>query len=111
MADSVPDALLDAMTLEEQASLLAGLATGIGAIPVLFMRRPAERLMAPMLGLAGGLMLAAWRPRPEIACTQWVHRGGPSSARVAMPCSCINKRCTHCVAATAPHARFTDSTR
>jgi zinc transporter, ZIP family len=42
-----------------QASLLAGLATGLGAIPVLFLRRPAERLMAPMLGLAGGMMLAA----------------------------------------------------
>jgi ZIP family zinc transporter len=42
-----------------QASLLAGLATGLGAIPVLFMRRPRERLMAPMLGLAGGMMLAA----------------------------------------------------
>jgi ZIP family zinc transporter len=42
-----------------QASLLAGLATGLGAIPVLFVRRPSERLMAPMLGLAGGMMLAA----------------------------------------------------
>ena len=42
-----------------QASLLAGLATGLGAIPVLFLRRPQERLMAPMLGLAGGMMLAA----------------------------------------------------
>ncbi|MCA1938358.1 MAG: ZIP family metal transporter [Dechloromonas sp.] len=42
-----------------QASLFAGLATGLGAIPVLFMRRPTERLMAPMLGLAGGMMLAA----------------------------------------------------
>lgn len=42
-----------------QASVLAGLATGLGAIPVLFMRRPAEHLMAPMLGLAGGMMLAA----------------------------------------------------
>jgi ZIP family zinc transporter len=42
-----------------QASLLAGLATGLGAIPVLFLRRPSERLMAPMLGLAGGMMLAA----------------------------------------------------
>ena len=42
-----------------QASLLAGLATGLGAIPVFFMRRPGERLMAPMLGLAGGMMLAA----------------------------------------------------
>ena len=42
-----------------QASLLAGLATGLGAIPVLFLRRPSEHLMAPMLGLAGGMMLAA----------------------------------------------------
>ena len=42
-----------------EASLLAGAATGIGAIPLLFMRRPSERLMAPMLGLAGGMMLAA----------------------------------------------------
>ncbi|MBS1142412.1 MAG: family metal transporter [Proteobacteria bacterium] len=42
-----------------QASLLAGAATGLGAIPVLMLRRPSERLMAPMLGLAGGMMLAA----------------------------------------------------
>lgn len=42
-----------------EASLLAGLATGLGAIPVLFMRRPTASLMAPMLGLAGGMMLAA----------------------------------------------------
>lgn len=42
-----------------EASLLAGTATGLGAIPVLMLRRPSERLMAPMLGLAGGMMLAA----------------------------------------------------
>lgn len=42
-----------------QASLFAGLATGLGAIPVLFLRRPQPGLMAPMLGLAGGMMLAA----------------------------------------------------
>lgn len=42
-----------------EASLLAGLATGLGALPVLFLRRPREALMAPMLGLAGGMMLAA----------------------------------------------------
>jgi len=41
------------------ASLLAGLATGLGAIPVLFLRRPQASMMAPMLGLAGGMMLAA----------------------------------------------------
>ncbi len=42
-----------------EASLLAGAATGLGAIPVLMLRRPSERVMAPMLGLAGGMMLAA----------------------------------------------------
>ncbi|MBL8428446.1 MAG: ZIP family metal transporter [Dechloromonas sp.] len=42
-----------------EASLLAGAATGLGAIPVLFLRRPTKKLMAPMLGLAGGMMLAA----------------------------------------------------
>ena len=42
-----------------EASLLAGLATGLGALPVLFLRRPSANLMAPMLGLAGGMMLAA----------------------------------------------------
>jgi len=42
-----------------EASLLAGLATGLGAIPVLFLRRPQPSMMAPMLGLAGGMMLAA----------------------------------------------------
>lgn len=41
------------------ASLLAGLATGLGALPVLAWRRPAEQAMAPLLGLAGGMMLAA----------------------------------------------------
>ena len=41
------------------ASLLAGLSTGLGAIPVLFWRRPQAAMMAPMLGLAGGMMLAA----------------------------------------------------
>lgn len=42
-----------------EASLLAGAATGLGALPILMLRRPSERLMAPMLGLAGGMMLAA----------------------------------------------------
>ena len=41
-----------------EASLLAGLATGLGALPIL-LRRPSASLMAPMLGLAGGMMLAA----------------------------------------------------
>jgi ZIP family zinc transporter len=42
-----------------QASLLAGAATGLGALPMLFLRRPSAAMIAPMLGLAGGMMLAA----------------------------------------------------
>lgn len=41
------------------ASLLAGLATGLGALPVLFLKRPREEWMGPLLGVAGGMMLAA----------------------------------------------------
>ena len=41
------------------ASLLAGLATGLGALPLFLLRRPAPDAQAPLLGLAGGMMLAA----------------------------------------------------
>ena len=41
------------------ASLIAGAATGIGAIPVLFMSRISHRTLDSMLGFAAGVMLAA----------------------------------------------------
>jgi len=41
------------------ASLLAGLATGAGAMPVLFARRISDRLLDVMLGFSAGVMLAA----------------------------------------------------
>ncbi len=41
------------------ASLLAGLATGIGAIPVLFTRDISDKLLDGLLGFAAGVMLAA----------------------------------------------------
>lgn len=41
------------------ASLAAGLATGVGAIPVLFVKRAPEWLMDALLGFAAGVMLAA----------------------------------------------------
>jgi ZIP family zinc transporter len=41
------------------ASLGAGLATGIGAIPILFTTKVSERLLDGMLGFAAGVMLAA----------------------------------------------------
>ncbi|NMF83068.1 ZIP family metal transporter [Nodosilinea sp. P-1105] len=41
------------------ASLLAGLGTGIGALPVLLPVQPSERLQGVLLGVGGGVMLAA----------------------------------------------------
>ncbi|MBX6376692.1 MAG: ZIP family metal transporter [Acetobacteraceae bacterium] len=41
------------------ASLAAGLATGIGALPVLFMRRLSGQVQDALLGFAAGVMLAA----------------------------------------------------
>lgn len=41
------------------ASLAAGLATGLGAVPVLFTKHASERLLDAMLGFAAGVMLAA----------------------------------------------------
>ncbi len=41
------------------ASLVAGLATGAGAIPVLFTRQISDRLLDVMLGFSAGVMLAA----------------------------------------------------
>jgi len=41
------------------ASLAAGLATGAGALPVLFTRKVSDRLLDVMLGFSAGVMLAA----------------------------------------------------
>jgi len=41
------------------ASLAAGLATGIGALPVLLVRKSSARLLDAMLGCAAGIMIAA----------------------------------------------------
>lgn len=41
------------------ASLVAGLATGAGALPVLFTREVSDRLLDVMLGFSAGVMLAA----------------------------------------------------
>jgi ZIP family zinc transporter len=40
-------------------SLLAGLATGVGALPVLFTKKVSDRVLDSMLGFAAGVMLAA----------------------------------------------------
>jgi ZIP family zinc transporter len=50
---------LDVIWLGSVASLLAGLATGAGALPVLFTRKVSDRLLDVMLGFSAGVMLAA----------------------------------------------------
>ncbi|MEE9412051.1 MAG: ZIP family metal transporter [Methylococcales bacterium] len=41
------------------ASLMAGLATGVGALPVLFMKKVPDTVFSGFLGMAAGVMLAA----------------------------------------------------
>ncbi|SJM89357.1 Protein GufA [Crenothrix polyspora] len=41
------------------ASILAGLATGLGALPVIYFRNISDKLFSSMLGAAAGVMLAA----------------------------------------------------
>ncbi|MFP3985479.1 MAG: ZIP family metal transporter [Candidatus Bathyarchaeia archaeon] len=50
---------LDIIWLGSLASLLAGLATAAGALPVLFTTKVSDRLLDTMLGFSAGVMLAA----------------------------------------------------
>ncbi|MBS7609319.1 ZIP family metal transporter [Candidatus Bathyarchaeota archaeon] len=50
---------LEAIWLGSAASLLAGLATGVGALPVLFTRNVSDKILDVMLGFSAGVMLAA----------------------------------------------------
>jgi ZIP family zinc transporter len=50
---------LEIIILGSVASLIAGLATGAGALPVLFTSKVSDRLLDVMLGFSAGIMLAA----------------------------------------------------
>ncbi|MEM2943197.1 MAG: ZIP family metal transporter [Methanomassiliicoccales archaeon] len=49
----------EAIFLGSIGSFLAGLATGAGALPILFIRKLSDRMLDVMLGLSAGIMLAA----------------------------------------------------
>ncbi len=62
------------------ASILAGLATGIGAVPVVFFRNISNNLFCSLLGGAAGVMLAATAfsllvPGIEAGNSLWVGKG------------------------------------
>lgn len=50
---------MDSITAGFLASLAAGLATGLGCLPVLFVKIPSDRMLDTMLGFAAGVMVAA----------------------------------------------------
>ena len=53
------------------ASLAAGLATGLGALPVLFVKKASDRLLDAMMGFAGGVMIVAnGRKFPNQLCVK-----------------------------------------
>lgn len=49
----------ETILLGSVASLVAGLATGVGALPVLFTKKVSDRLLDVLLGFSAGVMLAA----------------------------------------------------
>ena len=51
--------ITEIILLGSAASLAAGLATGVGAFPVLFTRKVSDQLLDVMLGFSAGVMLAA----------------------------------------------------
>ena len=69
-------------------SLCAGMATGLGAIPVLFMRQPSDQQQNLLLGFAAGVMLAASffsliLPAIQVARDQGASQAGASITVVA----------------------------
>ena len=51
--------LTDLFSIGLVASLAAGLATGAGALPVIFVKNVSDNLLDVLLGFAAGVMLAA----------------------------------------------------
>jgi len=50
---------MEAIWIGSSASILAGLATGIGALPILFTKNISDKTLDTMLGFSAGIMLAA----------------------------------------------------
>jgi zinc transporter ZupT len=65
------------------ASLIAGLATGVGAIPVLFTAKISDRLQGSLLGFAAGVMLAATSFSLLIPSIERASAGGNGSVYAA----------------------------
>jgi ZIP family zinc transporter len=65
------------------ASLLAGMATGVGALPVLFCRDLSPRIQDIMMGFGAGVMLAATSFSLIIPATEYAGGGFSGALTVA----------------------------
>lgn len=75
---------MNALVLGFVASLLAGLGTMVGALPVLFAVNLTKRFQAILLGLGGGIMLAATSFSLIVPGTEAAIAQGASSGQAAM---------------------------
>ena len=91
---------METILLGSMASLAAGLATGVGALPVLFTRRISERVLDVMLGFAAGVMLAATSFSLIVPA---INLGGPWTAVFGIA---IGALCLHLVDRFTPHMHF-----
>lgn len=92
------------------ASLLTGLATGVGALPIFFVRRLSDGVQEVMLGFAAGVMLAASFfsliiPGLEIAAGQGASKLGAVSLVIFGILS--GAACLWLIHRYAPHEHFT----
>jgi ZIP family zinc transporter len=76
--------MMNSVTLGFIASLLAGLATGVGALPVLLPFTPSQQRQGLLLGIGGGIMLAATSFSLILPGTKAAVEAGKSPAMAAL---------------------------
>lgn len=76
--------MINTLVIGSIASLGAGLATTLGAVPILFVRSISERIQGVMLGFGGGVMLAATSFSLIVPATEAAREQGRSQFEAAL---------------------------
>lgn len=104
MFPPVPDAVV--------ASLIAGIATGVGALPVLLVPRISERLQDTLLGFSAGIMLAASffsLILPALAEAEALYGGSLIGASAVVAAILLGAGSLWLFEYVTPHLHFTDA--
>ncbi len=91
------------------ASLMAGLATGVGALPVFTARKVPERLKDGLLGFAAGVMLAASffsLLLPSLDASERLYGGSVAAASIAVAGLLLGVGALALINERAPHEHF-----